>query len=67
MVKINLLTYLTFMLNSLVDRGYSMPIKEAKELCDSGTVIEDLQKKYPFKDTGFDFSLNTLCAIFFVS
>ena len=55
------------MLNSLVDRGYSMPIKEAKELCDSGTVIEDLQKKYPFKDTGFDFSLNTLCAIFFVS
>lgn len=57
MVKINLLTYLAFQLNSLVDNGLSIPIGEAKQLCESGNVLEELQKRFPFKETGFDLSI----------
>jgi hypothetical protein len=53
----NLLTYLTFELNSLVDRGFSMPIDEAKLFCERGKVLEELQKKFIFKQTSFDLSL----------
>lgn len=57
MVKINQVTYLTFELNSLVDRGLSMTIDEAKLFCERGKVLEELQKKFTFKQTSFDLSL----------
>jgi hypothetical protein len=58
MVKINLLTYLTFELNSLIDRGYNMPLKEVKEQCMEVTIIEHLKERFPFKaGKGLDLSL----------
>ena len=57
MVKINLLTYLTFELNMLVDNGYRMTLKEAKELCQRKKILVDLQERFPFKETNFDLSL----------
>jgi hypothetical protein len=57
MVKINLLTYLTYELNFLVDSGYKMTVKEAKDLSMSKKLLVDLQDKFPFKETGFDLSL----------
>jgi hypothetical protein len=58
MVRINLLTYLTFELNMLIDKGYSMPMKEVKELCEHRTILRELQDRFPFKDTRL--SLSTL-------
>ncbi len=57
MVKIDLLTYLTFNLNMLVDNGYSMPLKEVKQSCKQRTILRDLQERYSFKNTGLDLSL----------
>ena len=58
MVKINRLTYLTFMLNSLVDTGLSLPLQEVKQLCQEGkAILEELEKRFPFKETGFDLSI----------
>jgi hypothetical protein len=57
MVKINLLTYLTFELNFLVDNGYKMTVKEAKDLCMNRRMLVDMQDKFPFKETGFDLSI----------
>lgn len=56
-VKINLLTYLTFELNMLVDNGHSMPLKEVKQLCEQKTILRELQKRFPFRETDFDLSL----------
>jgi hypothetical protein len=39
MVKINLLTYLTFELNTLVDKGKGMPLKETRHLCENKTIL----------------------------
>jgi hypothetical protein len=57
MVKINLLTYLTFELNYLVDSGYKMTVKEAKDLCMNRKILVDLEDKFPFKTTHFDLSI----------
>lgn len=57
MVKINRLTYLTFELNALVDKGFSMPLKEAKQLCEEKKIFEELQRRFSFKETGLDLSL----------
>ena len=57
MVKINLLTYLTFELNGLVDRGYSMSLKETLRICEERMVFEELERKFTFKETGLDLSL----------
>lgn len=57
MVKINRLTYLTFMLNSLIDEGHNIPLKEVKKWCEEKRVIEKLVERFPFKETGFDLSL----------
>ena len=57
MVKIDLLTYLTFNLNMLVDNRYSMPLKEVKQSCEQRTILRDLQERYSFKNTGLDLSL----------
>ena len=57
MVKINLLTYLTFQLNSLVDKGKGMPLKETRQLCEQKTILRELQERFPFKETHFDLSM----------
>lgn len=57
MVKINLLTFLTFYLNMLVDDGNSMPLKEVKQFCEERTILRELQDRFPFKETYFDLSL----------
>jgi hypothetical protein len=43
MVKINLLTYLTFNLNMLVDKGKGLSLKETKQLCKQRTILRELQ------------------------
>ena len=48
MVKINLLTYLTFNLNILVDKGKGMPLKETRQLCEQKTILRELLKKYGY-------------------
>ena len=57
MVKINLLTYLTFNLNMLVDNGKGMPIKETRQLCEKRTILQELQARFPFAETHLDLSL----------
>ena len=57
MVKTNLLTYLTFELNMLVDNGNSMPLKDVKQLCEQRTILRELQERFPFKETNFNLSL----------
>ena len=57
MVKINLLTYLTFNLNMLVDNGKCMPIKETRKLCENRTILRELQWRFPFAETNLDLSL----------
>lgn len=57
MVKINLLTYLTRELNTLVDKGMSMSLEETRQLCEQKTILRDLQQKFPFKETYFDMSI----------
>ncbi len=56
MVKINVLTCLTFQLNALIDQGLSIPLKEVKSLCKEKRIIEELDRKFPFKETGLDLS-----------
>jgi hypothetical protein len=57
MVKISLLTYLTFNLNMLVDKGKGMPIKETRQLCEKRTILRELQGRFPFAETHLDLSL----------
>ena len=57
MVKINLLTCLTFELNRLVDKGIRMSLKETKPLCKEKTILRELQERFPFKETNFDLSI----------
>ncbi len=57
MVKINLLTYLTFNLNMLVDKGKGMTLKETRQLCEQKTILRELQERFPFKETNLDLSL----------
>ena len=57
MVKTNLLTYLTFELNMLVDNGNSMPLKDVKQLCEQRTILRELQGRFPFAETHLDLSL----------
>jgi hypothetical protein len=57
MVKINLLTYLTFYLNMLIDKGKGMSVKETKQLCKQRTILRELQERFPFTETGLDLSL----------
>src|SRR4030067_1854879 len=57
MVRINLLTYLTFNLNTLVDKGKGIPLKETKQLCKQRTILRELQERFPFTETHLDLSL----------
>ena len=57
MVKTNLLTYLTFNLNMLVDKRKSMTLKETKALCKQKTILQELQERFPFAETNLDLSL----------
>ena len=57
MVKIKLLTYLTFNLNMLVDKGKGMPLKETRQLCEERTILRELQERFPFAETHLDLSL----------
>ena len=57
MVKINLLTYLTLQLNSLVDKGKGVTLKETRQLCEQKTILRDLQERFPLKETYFDLSI----------
>ena len=57
MVKINLLTYLTFNLNMLVDKGKRMSLVETKHLCEQRTILRELQERFPFSETNLDLSL----------
>jgi len=57
MVKIDLLAGLIFGLNALIDRGLSIPLKEVKSLCEEKRIMEALERKFPFKETGLDLSL----------
>jgi hypothetical protein len=57
MVKINLMTYLTFNLNMLVDQGKGIPIKETRKLCEQRTILRELQERFPFPQTHLDLSL----------
>ena len=57
MVKITLLTYLTFNLNMLVDNGKGMPIKETRQFCEERTILRELQERFPFAETHLDLSL----------
>jgi hypothetical protein len=59
MVKTNLLTYLTLQLNSLVDKGKGMTLKETRQLCEQKTILRELQERFPFKETYFDLSILT--------
>jgi len=57
MVKINLLTYLTFNLNMLVDKGKGIPLKETRQLCKEKTILRELQERFTFAETKLDLSL----------
>ena len=57
MVKIKLLTYLTFNLNMLVDKGKGMPLTETRQLCKEKTILRELQERFPFAETRLDVSL----------
>ena len=57
MAKINLLTYLTFNLNMLVDKGKGMPLTETRQLCKEKTILRELQERFPFAETRLDVSL----------
>ncbi len=57
MAKINLLTYLTFNLNMLVDKGKSITLTETKQLCKEKTILRELQERFPFAETRLDLSL----------
>jgi hypothetical protein len=57
MVKISVLTDLIFELNALIDEGLSIPLKEVKNLCKEKRIIEELERKFPFKETGLNLSL----------
>ena len=57
MVKIKLLTYLTFNLNMLVDKGKGMPLTETRQLCKEKTILRELQERFPFAETSLDLSL----------
>jgi hypothetical protein len=57
MVKINLLTYLTFNLNMLVDQGKALTLKETRQLCEEKTILRELQERFPFVETRLDLSL----------
>jgi hypothetical protein len=57
MVRINLLTYLTFNLNMLIDKGKGMTLKETKQLCKQRTILRELQERFPFTETHLDLSL----------
>jgi len=57
MIKINLLTYLTRELNTLIDKGKGMPLKETRKLCEQKTILRELQERFPFKETYFDLSI----------
>jgi len=57
MVEIAMLTDLIFELNALIDQGLSIPLKEVKSLCEEKRIIEELERKFPFKETGLDLSL----------
>lgn len=59
MVKINRLTYLTFELNALIDKGFSISLKEAKQLCEEKKIFEEIERRFPFKETGLDLSVIT--------
>lgn len=56
MVSISWLTNLTSELNKLIDDGY-ISIKQAQKLCNSGNLVEELQKKFVCEKTGFDVSI----------
>jgi len=57
MVKTVWLTYLTFELNSLLDQGLRIPLKEALEMCEKKTVFLELEKRFRIRKTGLDLSL----------
>ena len=57
MVRLNLLTYLTFELNALVDHGFSMPLKETKQLCEEKRIFEELERRFPIEETHLDLSI----------
>ena len=57
MVKIKLLTYLTFNLNMLVDKGKGMPLTETRQLCKEKTILRELQERFPFAETRLHLSL----------
>jgi hypothetical protein len=57
MARIIKLTYLTYELNGLVDRGHSIPLKETLESCQQETMFEELERRFAFKETGLDLSL----------
>jgi len=45
-----------FELNALIDQGLSISLKEVKSLCKEKRIIEELERKFPFKETGLDLS-----------
>jgi hypothetical protein len=57
MVRIIHLTYLTYELNGLVDREYSIPMKETLSFCEQKTIFEELGRRFTFKEAGLDLSL----------
>src|ERR1035437_2920751 len=57
MVIINLLVYLTRELNTLVDKGEGITLKETRQLCEQKTILRELQERFPFKETNFDLSM----------
>ena len=57
MVKINHLTYLTFELNALVDKGLSISQEETKRLCEERRIFDELERRLPFMKTGLDLSV----------
>lgn len=44
-------------LNSLVDKGKGMTLKETRQLCEEKTILRELQEKFPFAETRLDLSL----------
>lgn len=57
MARIIHLTYLTYELNGLVDRGHSIPMKETLRFCEQKTIFEELGRRFTFKEAGLDLSL----------
>jgi hypothetical protein len=49
--------YLNSELNSLVDKGKGVTLKETRQLCEQKTILRDLQERFPFKETHFDLSI----------